>query len=506
MGEGSASVVNTKPNVIVIMTDQQRADVCGREGFPLDTTPFLDSLAAKGTWFDKAYTSMPICVPARTSFLTGRFPSAHQVRDNTSAVNASFQEDMFTTFRKQGYATALVGKNHTYLKPNEVCDYTLPFGHFGGTGSHRTQQEMEYDTWLSQQSQVGTAPSPFPVECQLPSRIVRASMDWIQSNGNNPFFLWMSFPEPHNPYQVPEPYFSMFPPEDLPSVQSSNHDREEKGFKWKWSRMLGEHFAPNYEELIPRARSNYFGMMRLIDDQVKRLHEFLISSSLSENTVIVFLSDHGDFVGEYGLIKKGPEMPEILFRIPLLFVGPEIKASALPHESHVSIVDIFPTLCELIGTEIPDGVQGRSLWPLLTGQDYPKREFSSVYGEHGFGGHYYNDTDPLDYDQCGSVNEQGVIRYDELNKYSQSGLMRSVRKGEWKLNVDMYGNIELYHISDDPLELRNVHGEECFGDIERDMLGTLATWLIRVQDPLPYPVNKMKYGVKTHPRNYLHID
>ena len=101
---------------------------------------------------------------------------------------------------------------------------------------------------------------------------------------------------------------------------------------------------------------------------------------------MIFLSDHGDYVGEYGLVRKGAELPEVLIRIPFLVVGPDIRISDQPHPAHVTIADIMPTLCEATGTDIPRGVQGRSLWALLRGKEYPEEELDSAYAEHGFGG------------------------------------------------------------------------------------------------------------------------
>ena len=107
-----------KPNIVVIMTDQQRADVSRREGFGLDTTPFLDSLAKKGTWFDRAYTTMPACLPARVSMLTGRYPSATHARTNHNGNDAFYQSDLYDILRDNGYQTALCGKNHSHINLN----------------------------------------------------------------------------------------------------------------------------------------------------------------------------------------------------------------------------------------------------------------------------------------------------------------------------------------------------------------------------------------------------
>ncbi len=116
------------------MTDQQRADLCRREGFALDTMPFVDELASRGTWFDRAYTSMPACVPARVSMLTGRYPSATHVRTNHNIEDAYYAEDMFDVFRRLGYSTGLCGKNHSHLTA-EMADWWYECGHLGNRRS-----------------------------------------------------------------------------------------------------------------------------------------------------------------------------------------------------------------------------------------------------------------------------------------------------------------------------------------------------------------------------------
>ncbi|MHC4574929.1 MAG: sulfatase family protein, partial [Planctomycetota bacterium] len=473
-------------------------DVCKREGFPLDTTPFLDGLAGKGVWFNRAYTSMPACAPARTSMLTGRFPSATRVRTNHNTKDATYEKDLIDVLRGQGYATGLCGKNHSYLTRDRF-DHWFGLGHEGGRGENRSGQEKAFDRYLEGlRHRADFKPAPFPLECQCPYRAVSSATEWIESVRGKPFFLWLSFPEPHNPYQVPEPYFSMFPPDSLPVTRSGEEALKVKGFKFQWARQLGERALADYQKQIPRARSNYFGMLRLIDDQVKRFARFLEEKKLLGNTIIVFVSDHGDFVGEYGLVRKGPEVPEYLTRIPMFFVGPGIRAGAKPHPAHVSIVDIMPTLCEAIGVPLPRGVQGRSLWPVLTGGDYPREEFASVYAEHGFGGLHYTAQDTLDPVKEGALNTS--CSFDCLNSWSQSGTMRMVRKGDWKLAFDMQGKGQLYNLKKDPGELRNLYGAARAARVQQEMLAELLAWVLRIQDPLPLP--RRRYVMKTDPRNY----
>jgi arylsulfatase A-like enzyme len=489
-----------RPNIVLILTDQQRADLCARDGYPLDTTPFLDRLARQGVWFHRAYTTNPTCAPARVSLLTGRYPNATRVRTNHNLADATYAEDLVDVLKAKGYATAMVGKNHSHLKPDRVGHW-FPLSHNGGHGQPgRTDLEQAFDQWLAElHHRVALEPTPFPLECQGPHRAVSDAQRWVESLDGRPFFLWLTFAEPHNPYQVPEPYFSLFPPEAIPPPAAGPEALASKGFKWEYTYRLGKHVYPDYDALRERAVPNYLGMLRLIDDQVRRFVGFLDAQGLRDTTLLLFTSDHGDFAGEYGLMRKGPEMPELLMRIPLLFLGPCVAAREGPHPAHVSLCDILPTLCEAVGAEMPQGVQGRSLWPLLTGQDYPEREFESAYGEQGFGGLHYAADAEWPYENTYIQGPQGPT-FDCLNAVSQSGAMRMIRKGDWKLVMDMQGRGQLYRLADDPFELRNLFGQPEHAAVERQLLADLLAWTLRAQDPLPLP--RQRYAMKTDPRNF----
>ena len=477
-----------RPNVVLIMTDQHRADVSAREGFGLDTTPFLDSLAAEGVWFDRSYTAAPICAAARVSMLTGRYASAHRCHSNWNEPDAVFTKDLFGVFRDSGYATAMVGKNHSHLQPESV-DYWLEASHWSMAEDDPDEQTRRFNQFLRDIGLTAMEPTPFPLARQQPCRLVDAAQDWVKSVDEKPFLLWLSFPEPHNPYQVPEPYYSMFPPEDLPPTASDNSALAGKSYPYRYNRAKLEEAYPPLDDVIPRARSNYLGMLRLIDDQVKRFVEFLDAQGLTDDTIIIFTGDHGDFVGEYGLLKKGPELPESLTRIPLQFTGPGIIARPAAHDAHVSITDILPTLCDAIGAEPPDGVQGRSLWPMLTGKPYDEDRFRSAYAEQGIGGAHVTEGDDYDPTQDGFTPATGDAwgDFDELNTVTQSGHMRMVRKGDWKLIVDMDGVGQLYHLTDDPAELTDLHDQPAVRAVQTDMLEELLMWTLRVNDTLPTP-------------------
>ncbi|MEN0054939.1 MAG: sulfatase-like hydrolase/transferase [Mucilaginibacter sp.] len=497
---------NGKPNIVLIIADQLRADACKREGFALDTTPFLDSLAERSTWFNRSYCAAPACVPSRTSMMTGRFPSATRVRSNWNIQDVNYKADLVDVVKANGYTTALIGKNHTYLNRSHF-DHWVEYNHLAEMGQVSAEVKKVNDYLESTNFYFDPKPAPIPASMQQPSRIVDDSVKWIgdvSQNNGKPFFLYMSIPEPHNPYQVSEPYYSMFPPHKLPPLQAGGDSLAKKSKKWHVQKQLMEMGYPNYEKNIPRIRSNYYGMLRLIDDQLKRFVGFLEEQKLADNTVIIFVADHGDFVGEYGMIKKGVEAPDCLARIPMIWHGPKITGKKEAHTAHVSNVDIMPTICDMLGAAIPEGVQGRSLWPLLSGKAYPEAEFESIIAQQGFGGLHVTNIQQYDpYTQDGTLTK-GRTEFDELNTWSQSGTLRLLRKGDWKLITDMQGDGQLYDLKTDPVEVNNLYGQKEHAQKQAELMHDLLAWELRMQDPLPHPrpTPKRKYGFKRDQRNY----
>lgn len=487
-----------KPNIVVIMTDQQRADLCGREGFPLDITPYVDGLAYQNVWFNKAYTVMPASTPARCSMFTGRFPSATHVRTNHNIQDIYYEKELVSVLKENNYKTALVGKNHSYLRAKDM-DFWSEYSHWG-KNKPTTEGERAVKSFFKEAAGQFLQPSPISVENQQPTRIVDETLKWIDSQQNNPFFVWVSFPEPHNPYQVCEPYYSMFSPEKIPSLKTSRKDALKKGGKYQTLASLEDASCPNLEQDLTRLRGNYMGMIRLIDDQIKRLVESLKAKGLYKNTIFVILSDHGDYCGEYGLIRKGAGLSESLTRIPMVWAGYQIKEQSKAMEAHVSLADIFPTLCTAIGDSIPMGVQGRSLWPMLTGKEYPKEEFSSIVVQQGFGGEDFLLKDNLTFEREGALIPNKVAHFDELNTWTQSGTSRMLRMGNWKLVINSYGTGELYNLKEDPYELNNLFGNTKFTNKQNTMQTKLLAWELRLQDPLP--LLRYRYHFKRNEYNY----
>ncbi|QGN35384.1 sulfatase-like hydrolase/transferase [Microlunatus sp. Gsoil 973] len=471
------------------MTDQHRVGLTRRTGCPVDTMPFLDRLAEQGTAFDVAYTSYPACVPARTSLLTGRFPTAHRVRQNSTARHAYFDRDLLDVLRDQGYRLHFAGKPHMHRGPDDFDSYAGPYWHT--SGPERTDDQVAFDRWLDDLDHgVSERPSPYGVEAQLPYRIVSDAIEQIDPDSADPSLWWVSFPEPHNPYQVPEPYFGLVPEDQVPPRLVGPEAIGRKAGDYRWLRELVEEKRPGYDDQWRRYRANYLGMLRLIDDQIGRLLGHL--GDRLRDTIVIFVSDHGDYLGDYGLQRKGAGLPDALTRIPFQLTGPDITAGQRRTEP-VSMVDLLPTVCELIGAEIPPGVQGRSLAPLLAGDPAPGREFESIIAELGYGGVPYGaeERPPLHFDYPGPT-------FDELNSVTQSGGQRMIRQGAYKLIMDVDGVGELYDLEADPAELINLYDDPDHGEVREQLSASLIHWMIRITDDLPTGV----YRPKSVPHNW----
>lgn len=498
-GETPVKATPERPNIVFLITDQQRADLCGREGYPLDVTPFADRCAKAGVWFNRAYTTTPASIPARTSLITGRWPKATRVNSNHNMNDAVYTDDLWGVARKQGYKTALVGKNHTYTTAEKV-DLYLPYEHSGqGQNKNKGPEAEEFDKFLrSTHMYASFTPSPGGVEQQLPYRIVDDAVKFAEGNKDGRFVMEVSFPEPHNPYQCCEPYFSMFPEDKLPALKADVSYLDVKGTRYELLKEMMQMGHVGYFENLQKLRGIYLGMVRMVDDQMARMVDEFRKLGLYENTVFVILSDHGDYVGEYGLMKKGVGLDDVLCRIPMVWFGASVERQGLSGAC-VSLADLMPTFCEMMDADIPMGVQGRSLREMLAGRVYPADEFRSVMIEDGYGGQYYTARDGNDFQKEGAVGKNNF--FDELNTWSQSGGRRALRMGDWKLQYDMEGNGWMCNVKDDPSEVKNLYGNPKYAAKQSELLAEMLKWEVATEDPLPIPRNR--YRFKRYEHNYL---
>ncbi|MDN5725147.1 MAG: sulfatase-like hydrolase/transferase [Propionibacteriales bacterium] len=480
-------------NVVLIMTDQQRQGFTAGEGFALDTMPFCDAVAAPGRRFVHGFTPTPACVPARTSLLTGRYPSADRVRQNSTNGQVIRGDDLLDVVHAAGLQSIFAGKPHMYRTADDFDQWSGPYMHT--SGPDETDDQRAFADWLeSIDHGPSTEATPFGLEVQYPHRIVDDACRMLDGrDSGRGTFLWVSFPEPHNPYQVPEPYWSLFDPEEVPDRVHGPEAALAKGGAFAWLRNLVEEKRPGYDELWRRYRASYCAMLRLIDDQLRRLVGH-VHRTLGADTLIIFVADHGDYVGEYGLQRKGAGMPDALMRIPFWIAGGGV-GPAVDEHAKVSLVDLLPTIAEALGESIPLGVQGRSLWPVLTGDDSAEARFAfaSTYGESGFGGLAYGveERPELHYSYEGTS-------FDELNTVTQSGSSRMLHRGDWKLLFHGDGRGELYDLVADPSEMINLYDDPQHRERRLEMVTELLWWQTVTTDDLP----EGAYRTKRPPHNW----
>lgn len=470
-------------NVLLICCDALRGDVGKAAGMALDVCPCVDRLATEGTRFRYAYCTTPLCVPSRISMLTGRWPDAHRVRMNLDAKDAVFTRDIYQVARDAGYATGLTGKNHTYLTAQDV-DFWREFGHEGGYRAPDAEPDIAaFDLWLkSLHMGVATEATPFPLEAQLSYRIVSEAIRFLRQAKEQPFFLQVSFPEPHGPSQVPKPYWNLFAPEAMPEPYPGPEVLARLGYRMQWLYQLEQDGTPGMADCWQRYLSNYFGAIRMVDDQIARLVSALEDLGLRQETLLVFVADHGDFLMQYGLGRKGVGLSEALTHIPMVWSGATLPAQGIATSCFVSMADVMPTLCAAMRQPIPAGVQGRSLWRLLHGGAEESSEFDSAYAHVGLGGLFYDRVDhpPLSIAE-GPRNHH---LWDTLNKVTQSGCEKMIRKGEWKLIYDMMGYGQLYHLASDPHEINNLFGQEGTREVQAQLMEELTRWVIRSESTI----------------------
>jgi arylsulfatase A-like enzyme len=252
------------------------------------------------------------------------------------------------------------------------------------------------------------------------------------------------------------------------------------GYRMQWLMRLQKDGNADGEPGWRRYLSNYYGAIRMVDDQIARLMQYLRSSGLEEDTVVVFTADHGDYGMAYGLGRQGVGLPEPLTRIPMIWRGGKVKQAQRDEIHFVSLADVMPTLCEAMGAAIPQGVQGRSLWGLLRGDAKKGVAFRSVYSSAGVGGLYYEESDEIPV----SISEDKADRrrWDTLNKVTQSGNQKMVRMGTWKLIFDMMGYGQMYDLSTDPQEGRNPFGHPSAALMQNRLMEELARWAMRIED------------------------
>ncbi len=374
----------SRPNIIWFCTDQQRFDTINALGNPHVSTPTIDSLVQGGTAFTHTYCQSPICTPSRASFMSGMYPG--KVR-NTRNGNATFPEDIPVISKliaDAGYDCAQIGKFHL-SSSGKRSEPRLPQGdgYRVWKFSHAPRDdwpegEHDYADWVREKgvdlNAMRETPERVPAEYHQTTWAVDRSIEFIDDaegarTDDQPWMLNVNIYDPHPPFIPPKAYADQFNPDDMPGPSFVESDLETQ------ASLEGADFQTQSKrphEIEARdAQAKYYAMIKLIDDQLARLLEHLKSTGQAENTVIIFTSDHGETLGDHGLLYKGCRFYEGLVRVPLIFHWPGHIAENVQSPALVELLDMSATLLDLAGVEIPEQHQGKSLLPILKGDSDP---------------------------------------------------------------------------------------------------------------------------------------
>lgn len=457
-------------NVLLISSDQHNASWMGHAGHPWVKTPHLDRLAGDSLACTAAYAAAPVCAPARQSLLTGLYSPEHGQLHNHFILDARTRT-LAHHFGEAGWDTACIGKMHTN---NEHLDFGFRYRPTNtglspeqaaeavrGLKSGDTRFWDPADHILFKESPdrrfIG---APLEEASEVPdARITQLALDYLARTHQRPFFLYVSYLQPHFPWYIPKEWYYQYNVDDLPIPEVDEADLRDSLYALERYRKEGwDRMRPELRRLI---LARYAGGIGWMDHHVGQLLAALDAAGLRENTLVAYVSDHGEMAGQKGLWLKSL-MFEGAVRIPVLLRLPGVLPAGARSEVLLNQVDLFPTLAGLSGAPPALEATGADLSAALLGEvPGPERTFS-VEGPQPGGG-------------------------------PPSILM--VRSARWKLNLyrNRYGGqdrfVELYDLQEDPEERTNLASDPAFADIVAEERAAAEDFLARLR-PCPYEVRK----------------
>lgn len=474
------------PNLLVIMCDQLRATALGLYGNPVVRTPHLESLAQSGITYRYAFTPSPVCVPARVALWTGRWPHLTRSMENSVFLQPT-ETHLLQLLRASGYRTGLIGKNHCFSDQDLATyfDVYFPVSHNGPAEDFGDPDVAGAKQFIRNMGGPGgkayaCGVGPYPVEKHGTWMVGREAERFIRdgaSNQQNPFCAWVSIADPHTPYQVSEPYASRYPAAslELPPTRPTGLPGKPDRFRL-FAELMGAAEVP--DDHLKFVLSIYYGMIALIDDVVGRLVTALDETGQRDNTIVVFTADHGDYMTEHRLVRKGASMADALTRIPLVLSHPAGIPSGQTSDSLVSLLDVLPTLCSLMGLEQPPGRSGHPLHLAVEGAPEQK----VVFSEHG------TVRGPVDREAIAARLAQMAASGKPHNapwQLAANGQKKMLRTHHWKYVWHAGPEEELYDLAADPAELTNLASHPMQTERLDYFRQQLLEWCIETEDTLP---------------------
>jgi len=455
-----------QPNILYIGSDQHRYDCVGANGHKILKTPNLDKLAAEGIRFTKAFTTCPICTPARVSLLTGQWSFKHGVLSipEWSELAISLAEGT-PTFSNQlknaGYFMGYVGKWHASgvpfanIKPSPFdlgFEEFIPEHQYYDWAKENGVQHAHFDFNASDNpskkwgSRVDKNITPEQSKLHWGAD---CTIDMLKNNANTdkPFFIRWDPSEPHIPNVVPEPYASMYPPEEIELPKSIEDTFEGAPYARRQLKLSWE-IEDLTDDDIRRLMSLYYGEISLMDHEIGRVLAELDKLGIADNTLVIYSTDHGDMCGSHRLIDKHFNMFDDITHVPLIMKWKgHIAAGSVSSDYVAHTIDLASTICEAAGAEIPESFQGISL--LNAGKTGREDIYSAYHGAH-----------------LGLISE------------------RMLRNDNYKYIYNATDKDEFYDLKNDPWEMNNLIYSEAHHEIIKQMRLRMAEWMNDTGDTL----------------------
>ena len=471
-----------RPNVLIFMVDQQRFDALGAFGNSVVQTPHIDALAARGVRFDEAWSQHSVCGPSRASFMTGWYPHVAGHRTLTHLLSHD-EPNLLRLLRDGGYRTAIAGNRGDVFAPGvteastDMCGFIVqPAGGFveGLTLAYPEGHRMHSAFYFGKQ---GDDP-----RLDIDEAAVQTAQAWIESDhGGQPWAMWVPLINPHPPFMVEEPWFSLHDRADVPLPLPESAARGKAGFMTEMRRRYGwaELDEADYREIV----ATYYGMISRTDDQLGRLVAALDRTSQLDNTLVIYLSDHGEYLGDFALIEKWPSgLDPVLVKNPMIIAGPGVAEGGVC-TSQVELIDVLPTLLEVGEIEPSHTHFGKSLSPVLADPGVEHRLFS--FCEGGF-----NPTDVDLFESAGWIyKHKADIQKEHPELVAKA---HAVRNATHTYVYRQAESDELYDRQADPYETTNLIGDPALAPIRDQLRNELLDWLVRTSDVIPW---------ETDPRN-----
>ena len=460
-----------RPNIVLFMPDQLRADAVGAFGNPVARTPNMDALAGRGTVFAQAYAQHSVCSPSRVSIFTGWYPHVAGHRTLTHLIKP-WEPNLFRLFKDGGYTVALAGMRGDDFAAGVVDSFADLYG-------YEVKPTMVYQ------------PSPYPPESKwasvfysgkrnsdgpaldLDEAATRTAEAWLAAGIPEPWILFIPLTFPHPPFEVEEPWFSQHDRKAMPKpVRASLDDKprymREIAALYGTDRLSDDDWA----EVV----ATYYGMISRVDDQLGRVLRAVERAGVAERTVTALFTDHGEYMGDYGLIEKWSSgLHDCLLRNPLIIAAPGRKQGNRS-ESLVEMVDLLPTLLELAGIEAKHTHFGRSLVPLLDDGSLPHRD--AVFSEGGF---MPDESKLLEKKVPASYRNKIALQTEQPELLGKAVCIRTER---WTYVHRLFEDDELYDRVADPQETVNLVRE--LPDVQRELRDRLLDWSIATADAIPW--------------------